>query len=203
MCTARCSQCWMEAAHSLTRWRRRESYPCSPRISRSSAPLLLGGTMFHFAYLPAVFVLILGVAALARTTHAIAGSSPRSWMLTGGVLAISVGLLAWQSHSRLDDWEFAAGLSHRIVQSAHVELGELPAGSTVIAADLPNTVNGAFVFREGFPAALWVTYGRSDFTVQTFSRPVVMRLMSELGAGDDRYFLAYDPSARSLRLLSP
>ena len=165
--------------------------------------VLLGGTMFHFAYLPAVFVLILGVAALARTTHAITGSSPRSWMLTGGVLAISVGLLAWQSHSRLDDWEFAAGLSHRIVQSAHGELGELPAGSTVIAADLPNTVNGAFVFREGFPAALWVTYGRSDFTVQTFSRPVVMRLMSELGAGDDRYFLAYDPSARSLRLLSP
>lgn len=165
--------------------------------------VLLGGTMFHFAYLPAVLVLILGVAALARTTHAIAGSSPRCWMLTGGLLAISVGLLAWQSHSRLDAWEFAAGLSHRIVQSAHVELGEVPAGSTVIAADLPNTVNGAFVFREGFPAALWVTYGRSDFTVQTFSRPVVVRLMSELGAGDDRYFLAYDPSARSLRVLSP
>ena len=73
----------------------------------------------------------------------------------------------------------AAGLSHRLVQSAHAELGDLPAESTIIAGELPNTINGAYVFREGFPAALRVTYGRSDLTVQTFSRPVVMRLMSE------------------------
>ena len=165
--------------------------------------VLLGGTMFHFAYLPAVFVLTLGVAALVSTTCAIVGSSPGSLTLTGGLLAVSVGLLAWQTHSRLDEWEFAAGLSHRLIQSAHAELGDLPQGSTVIAADLPNTVNGAFVFREGFPAALRVTYGRSDFEVQVFSRPVVMRLLSELGSTNRRYFLAYDPSARSLRLLRP
>lgn len=159
--------------------------------------VLLGGTMFHFAYLPAVFVLTLGVAALASTACAIVGSSPGSLTLTGGLLAVSVGLLAWQTHSRLDDWEFAAGLSHRLVQSAHAELGDLPEGSTVIAADLPNTVNGAFVFREGFPAALRVTYGRSDFNVQSFSRPVVIRLMSELGSSDRRYFLAYAVGAKS------
>ena len=165
--------------------------------------VLLGGTMFHFAYLPGVFVLTLGVAGLAGTVRAIGGSSPNSVTMTGALLAISVGLLAWQTHGRLDDWEFASGLSHRLVQSAHVELGEMPAGSTVIVGDLPNTVSGAFVFREGFPAALKVTSGRSDFTVQSFSRPVVMRLMSELGSGDDQYFLAYDSSARSLHLLSP
>ena len=70
----------------------------------------------------------------------------------------------------------------------------------VVAGDLPNTVNGAYVFREGFPAALRVTYGRSDLTVQTFSRPVVMRLISESDASDGRYFLTYEPSAMALRL---
>ena len=54
--------------------------------------------------------------------------------------------------------------------------GDLPARSTVIAAGLPNTVNGAFVFREGFPAELGITFGPSDLTVQTFSRPVVHAL---------------------------
>ena len=70
----------------------------------------------------------------------------------------------------------------------------------MIAAGLPNTVNGAFVFREGFPAALGITFGPSDLTVQTFSRPVVMRLMSESGASDGRYFLTYEPFAMALRL---
>ena len=70
----------------------------------------------------------------------------------------------------------------------------------MIAADLPNTVNGAYVFREGFPAALRVTFGRSDLTVQTFSWPVVMRLMSESDASDGRYFLTCEPSAMALRL---
>ena len=165
--------------------------------------VLLDGTMFHFAYLPAAFVLTLGVAALAGTGRAISSLVPRSRAASGWLFVVAAGLLAWHTHSRLNDWEFAAGLSHRLVQSAHSELGELPAGSTVIAADLPNTVNGAYVFREGFPAALQVTYGRADLKVQTFSRPVVMRLMSESGASDLRYFLTYEPSDRALRLQSP
>ena len=164
--------------------------------------VLLGGTMFHFAYLPAAFLLTLGVAALVGISRAVAGPLPWSRAAAAGPLVIAAGLLAWQTHGRLDDWEFAAGLSHRLVQSAHAELGDLPTGATVIAGDLPNTVNGAYVFREGFPAALRVTYGRSDLTVQTFSRPVVMRLMSESDAGDGRYFLTYEPSAMALRLVT-
>ena len=162
--------------------------------------VLLGGTMFHFAYLPAAFVLALGVAALVGISRAVAGQLAWPPAVAAGPLVIAVGLLAWQTHGRLDDWEFAAGLSHRLVQSAHAELGDLPAESTIIAGELPNTINGAYVFREGFPAALRVTYGRSDLTVQTFSRPVVMRLMSESDAGDGRYFLTYEPSAMALRL---
>ena len=165
--------------------------------------VLLGGTMFHFAYLPAAFFLTLGVAALVSACRLIVKSPAWSWMPAAGLLVLATGLLAWQTHDRLDDWEFAAGLSHRLVQSAHAELGELPAGSTIITADLPNTVNGAFVFREGFPAALKVTYGRADLEVQTFSRPVLTRLMSESGVGDRRYFLTYDPLARVLRREAP
>ena len=162
--------------------------------------VLLGGTMFHFAYLPAAFVLALGVAALVGISRAVAGQLAWPPAVAAGPLVIAVGLLAWQTHGRLDDWEFAAGLSHRLVQSAHAELGDLPAESTIIAGELPNTINGAYVFREGFPAALRVTYGRSDLTVQTFSRPVVMRLLSESDASDGRYFLTYEPSAMALRL---
>lgn len=162
--------------------------------------VLLGGTMFHFAYLPSAFVLALGVAALVGGCRGIIKSPTRLWRVATGLLVIATGLLAWQTHGRLHDWEYAAGLSHRLVQSAHVELGDLPAGATVIAADLPNTINGAYVFREGFPAALRVTYGRSDLEIQTFSRPVVTRLMSESVAGDRRYFLTYDPPAGALRL---
>lgn len=162
--------------------------------------VLLGGTMFHFAYLPAAFVLTLGVAALMVVSQAVAKLLPWSPAVAAAPLLVAGGLLAWQTHGRLDDWEFAAGLSHRLVQSAHAELGDLPAGSTVIAGGLPNTVNGAYVFREGFPAALKVTYGRSDFEVQTFSPPVVMRLMSESDASDKRYFLTYAPSTMSLQL---
>lgn len=160
--------------------------------------VLLGGTMFHFAYLPAVFLLTLGVAALAGLARKVAERMTRSRAVAVGPLVVAVGLLAWQTHGRLDDWEFASGLSHRLVQSAHAELGDLPTGSTVIAGGLPNTVNGAFVFREGFPAALRVTYGRSDLDVQTFSPSVVLRLMSESDPRDRRYFLIYEPSTLSL-----
>ena len=159
---------------------------------------LLGGTMFHFAYLPAAFVLTVGVAALLSVSRRATGPLRGSRAVAVGPLVVVVGLLAWQTHGRLDDWEFAAGLSHRLVQSAHAELGDLPAGSTVIAGGLPNTVNGAYVFRQGFPAALRVTYGRSDFEVQTFSPPVVRRLISESDASDRRYFLIYEPSAQIL-----
>ena len=141
--------------------------------------VLLAGTMFHFAYLPAAFVLALGVAAVVAVSQRVADLPSWSRAVAVGPLVVAAGLLAWQTHGRLDDWEFAAGLSHRLVQSAHAELGDLPAGSTVIAGGLPNTVNGAFVFREGFPAALRVTYGRPDLEVQTFSPPVVRRLISE------------------------
>ena len=162
--------------------------------------VLLGGTMFHFAYLPAAFVLTLGVAAVSHVSSALPVPSTGSRAVAAAGLVFATGLLAWQTHGRLDDWEFAAGLSHRLVQSAHAELGDLPVGSTVIAGGLPNTVNGAYVFREGFPAALRVTYGRSDFEIQTFSRSVVMRLLSESESGDGRYFLTYQPSAMTLRL---
>ena len=161
--------------------------------------VLLGGTMFHFAYLPAAFVLTLGVAALMVGSHAMARLLPWSRAVGAAPVLVAAGLLAWQTHGRLDDWEFAAGLSHRLVQSAHAELGDIPTGSTVIAGGLPNTVNGAYVFREGFPAALKLTYGRSDFEVQTFSRPVAMRLMSESDTPDQRYFLTYEPSAMALQ----
>ena len=161
--------------------------------------VLLGGTMFHFAYLPAAFVLTIGVAALMVSSHTMARLLPWSRAVGAAPVLVAAGLLAWQTHGRLDDWEFAAGLSHRLVQSAHAELGDIPTGSTVIAGGLPNTVNGAFVFREGFPAALKVTYGRSDFEVQTFSPPVVMRLMSESDTPDQRYFLTYEPSAMALQ----
>ena len=154
--------------------------------------------MFHFAYLPAAFVLTVGVAALLSVSRRATGPLRGSRAVAVGPLVVVVGLLAWQTHGRLDDWEFAAGLSHRLVQSAHAELGDLPAGSTVIAGGLPNTVNGAYVFRQGFPAALRVTYGRSDFEVQTFSPPVVRRLISESDASDRRYFLIYEPSAQIL-----
>lgn len=162
--------------------------------------VLLGGTMFHFAYLPAAFVLMLGVAACLEMSRRVAGSLGWSRAVLAGPLIVAAGLLAWQTHGRLDDWEFASGLSHRLVRSAHAELGDLPAGATVIAGELPNTVNGAYVFREGFPAALRVTYGRSDFEVQTFSRSVAMRLLSESEGHDRRYFLVYEPSALALRL---
>ncbi len=162
--------------------------------------VLLGGTMFHFAYLPAAFALTLGVAGVVGLSRAAAGRLMWSRAIAVGPLIVAAGLLAWQTHSRLDDWEFASGLSHRLVQSAHAELGDFPAGATVIAGGLPNTVNGAFVFREGFPAALKLTYGRADFEVQTFSRSVVMRLMSESDARDRRYFLTYEPSAMALQL---
>ena len=165
--------------------------------------VLLGGTMFHFAYLPAVFVLTLGVAAVVGACRGIGKSPAWSSLTAAGLLVVATGLVAWQTHDRLDDWEFAAGLSHRLVQSAHAELGDLPGGATVIAADLPNTVNGAYVFREGFPAALRVTYGRADLKVQTFSRPVVTRLMSEPEAGERRFFLVYEPSDQRLRLQEP
>ena len=162
--------------------------------------VLLGGTMFHFTYLPAAFVLTIGVAAVVGVARAV--TVPPTWFraVTAGTLVVAAGLLASQTHGRLDDWEFAAGLSHRLVQSAHAELGDLPTGSTVIAGGLPNTVNGAFVFREGFPAALRVTYGRSDFEVQTFSKSVVLRLLSESQPSEGRYFLIYEPSAMTLRL---
>ena len=162
--------------------------------------VLLGGTMFHFAYLPAALVLTPGVAGLMVMSQAMVRPLPWSRAVAAAPLLVAAGLLAWQTHGRLDDWEFAAGLSHRLVQSAHAELGDLPAGATVIAGGLPNTVNGAFVFREGFPAALKLTYGRSDFEVQTFSRPVVMRLLSESDPRDQRYFLTYEPSAMALQL---
>ncbi len=165
--------------------------------------VLLGGTMFHFAYLPAAFALGLGVAALVGTCRVVVKAPTRSWVAATGLVVIAAGLLAWQTHDRLDDWEFASGLSHRLVQSAHAELGDLPVGATVIAADLPNTVNGAYVFREGFPAALRITYGRSDLEVQTFSRLVVTRLMSESVVGDQQYFLFYDPPAGALLLAEP
>ena len=165
--------------------------------------VLLGGTMFHFAYLPAAFVLTLGVAALVCVVRVIAGPAPRSSKAAAGLLIVATGLLVWQTHGRLDDWEFAAGLSHRLVQSAHAEIGDPPVGATVIAGDLPNTVNGAYVFREGFPAALKVTYGRSDLNVKTFSRPVIVRMMSESDASDRRYFLTYDSATLALRLEAP
>ena len=162
--------------------------------------VLLGGTMFHFAYLPAAFILTIGVVAIAEVSRRLSRSLGWSRGVIVGPLVVAAGLLSWQTHGRLGDWEFASGLSHRLVQSAHAELGELPAGSTVIAGGLPNTVNGAYVFREGFPAALRVTYGRSDFEVQTFSLPVVTRLMSESDASDRRYFLTYVPSDMALQL---
>ena len=110
------------------------------RLFRASLGLqapfvLLGGTMFHFAYLPAAFVLTLGVAALVGISRAVAGQLAWPPAVAAGPLVIAVGLLAWQTHGRLDDWEFAAGLSHRLVQSAHAELGELPVG----APSLPET----------------------------------------------------------------
>lgn len=181
---------------------------CGPGWARMAAAaalcleapfVLLGGTMFHFAYLPSVFVLMLGVAAVVNVSSAVAVPSSWSRAATGGLLVIAAGLLAWQTHGRLDDWDFAAGLSHRLVRSAHAELGDLPAGSTVIVGDLPNTINGAYVFREGFPAALRATYGRTDFEVQTFSRSVGMRLLSASQPGDGRFFLAYDPPTMTLR----
>ena len=165
--------------------------------------VLLGGTMFHFAYLPAAFLLTLGIVALVGLARTVAARMTRSRAVAVGPLVVAVGLLAWQTHGRLDDWEFASGLSHRLVQSAHAELGDLPTGSTVIAGGLPNTVNGAFVFREGFPAALRVTYGRSDLDVQTFSPSVVLRLMSESDPRDRRYFLTYEPSNLSLARINP
>ncbi len=161
---------------------------------------LLGGTMFHFAYLPAAFLLTLGVAALAglgRLAAERARISPRA--VAGPFVAVAC-LLAWQTHGRLDDWEFASGLSHRLVRSAHAVIGSPAPNAWIVATGLPNTVNGAYVFREGFPAALQVTYGRTDLRVQVFSRPTFQRLMMSAPAdATGQHFLAYDTESMALR----
>ncbi len=163
--------------------------------------VLLSGTMFHFAYLPAAFGLTLGVAALMSLTYTLTSRMriAHARAAAAGPLLVAAGLLAWQTHERLDAWEFAAGLSHRIVQSAHASLGDPADNSLILATDLPNTVNGAYVFREGFSAALRVTYSRPDLQVQVFSRPVFERLKSDPRADARRYFLAYDSRSLTLR----
>lgn len=168
-------------------------------LSLETPFVLLGGTMFHFAYLPAAFVLTLGVAALLHMSRAVVVS--RSWPRSAAVgpLVVAASLLLWQTHGRLDDWDFAAGLSHRLVQSAHAVLGTPAGDAVIIVADLPNTVNGAYVFREGFEAALRLTYRRPNLRVQVFSRPVVERLRAEPGAESIRSFLTYDPLIRAFR----
>ena len=161
--------------------------------------VLLSGTQFHFAYLPGAFVLVLGVYAVAGLSQAAADRPRVSRALATGSLLVAAGLLALQTNGRLSDWEFAAGLSHRLVQSAHASLGDPPDGALIIATGLPNTVNGAYVFREGFPAALQVTYGRRDLRVQVFARPVIERLGSAPSADPAPYFLVYDTASMALR----
>ena len=165
--------------------------------------VLLGGTMFHFAYLPAAFGLTLGVAALANLMQEISDRVrlAHARFAVAGLLFAVAALLAWQTHGRLDDWEFAAGLSHGLVQSAHASLGDPADSALIVVTGLPNTVNGAYVFREGFQAALRVTYGRPDLNVQVFSQPVFERLMLETLTDVKRYFLAYDSSSLALKLV--
>ena len=71
--------------------------------------------MFHFAYLPAAIVLTVGVNALLNVSRRATGPLRGSRAVAVGPLVVVMGLLAWQTHGRLDDWEFAAGLSHRLV----------------------------------------------------------------------------------------
>ncbi len=165
--------------------------------------VLVGGTMFHFAYLPAAFGLTLGVAALASLAQAVADRSriAHAWIVVTVPLLVAVALLARQTHENLDNWEFAAGLSHRLVQSAHSSLGDPDHGVLIVATGLPNTVRGAYVFREGFQAALRVTYGRPDLRVQVFSKPVFERLLSQPATDMKRYFLVYEPNSLALRLV--
>lgn len=162
--------------------------------------VLLGGTMFHFAYLPAAFLLTLGVAALAGLGGLVADRARASPRLVVAPFVAVACLLAWQTHGRLDDWEFASGLSHRLVRSAHAVLADPAPNAWIVATGLPNTVNGAYVFREGFPAALQVTYGRTDLRVQVFSRPTFQRLLASApAAAAGQYFLAYDTASMALR----
>ena len=162
--------------------------------------VLLGGTMFHFAYLPAAFLLTLGVVALARLGGLVAERARTSSLVAAGPFVAVACLLAWQTHARLDDWEFASGLSHRLVQSAHAVVGKPAPNAWIVATGLPNTVNGAYVFREGFPAALKVTYGRTDLRVQVFSQPTFQRLLLSAPANaEGQHFLAYDTMSMALR----
>ncbi len=162
--------------------------------------VLLGGTMFHFAYLPAVFFVTLGVAAAVRATSRPATSSRGAAALAATPVVLAAVLMAWQTHGRIGAWEFAAGLSHRIVLSAHDAVPDPEPNAVIITSGLPNTISGAYVFREGFQAALRVTYGQPNLVAQAFSRPIFDRIHAETDADDARVFLLYDPEVMELRL---
>lgn len=78
------------------------------------------------------------------------------------VVALNVGWLG----DRLRDWESASDLSHTIVEALERIAPQIPAGATVGFTNLPDNINGAWVFRTSINHAFALYAGRPDVRTQ-------------------------------------
>jgi hypothetical protein len=146
---------------------------------RKISPLIgLGASLTVIAVLPAFRILFvsadmqgsrhlylaaLGAAMIiAGAAESLYSSSRRiipAWPVIGSF--IFLGFLTGISYVQTTPWVRAADLSKKIVEDGSHSLAPVRPGTTVYVLDLPDNVQGAYVFRNGFPSAMHLA-GISD-----------------------------------------
>jgi hypothetical protein len=157
-------------------------------IASSIAPvgtfLLIPGDLQESRYLYLALCAWSGVVYFAAT-EAIGDSRPRQ-LLQAAALAVLLALSVYSIRGNLQPWRDAASVRDRIFAAARVDEA-IRTCRSIAVADLPDTVHGAYVFRNGaaeaFHRDLAITVGSPDPTSCAFRWDTILgRFIPTAGA---------------------
>jgi hypothetical protein len=130
----------------------------------------------RFLYIPDMGLALCIGTVTAEVVEQWATISRRERIAAGAVAAAFVAWLltgAAMIHGRAERWAQAAVVAQRIVDRIYDLQPAIPAGSTLCVAGVPDSLlpeiapgnTGPYVFRNGFPSAVYHRYGRRDFAI--------------------------------------
>jgi len=126
--------------------------------------LPLSGNADRLAYLPSVgFALLVGLAFqwIRNRSHRLA------WVL----VLVTFLICATLTQARLTWWVQAGAIARGILEDLKALYPDLPPGVELWFAEVPDNVNGAYVYRNGLESAVRLVYQERNLSVHIVSEP--------------------------------
>lgn len=168
--------------------------------------LILGVTgdrFLHYSAAGASLLVVMSAQWLLDEFQCLTHRSKWSGLLKGAIgltLLVFIVLNAYRIIEFEAGWDNAGKIGNSIVQQIHELIPNPSVGDVLCIGNLPDNLNGKYIFRNGISQALYLAYSRDDFAVRaTVQPPHAFREQPQLDETNCSYILYYDGYANIVR----